>query len=164
MPLVRAILKGIADDRTIDSHRLINSAPLKEFIEQYNRIAAHNDNLPVVTSLTTGEQLKAAVEKMDPDDQVALLYKYSVATQTAESLPTPAPVTVAEDEQIKADARNVRVFMVKAMITMVAVFACIIVGATVAISVKSGVLTDTGVINTIMNTAGQIIRLIISLK
>lgn len=154
MTLVKAILKGISDDRIIGNHIAIAS-PMRDLIEQYNKLAFNNDALPPVLSTSTGEQLKQAVAMLDPEIQVALLHKYSVATKTLDT-----PTLYAEDP-IKADERKFRIYVAKLFVTMIAIMMFVLMGVVIALSVKDGKLANEGVIQTLMETAGEIIKLII---
>jgi hypothetical protein len=155
MILVRAILKGIADDRALDGHLLVAS-PLRDLVEQYNKIALHNDHLPKIIALSTGLQLKEAIHQLDPEEQVALLHKYSVATK---SLDTPDEYS---DESLKTDIKQFRLFAAKALLVLIILITFIMIGATIAIAVKGGTLPNDGVLKTIVSTAGEIIKVIFS--
>lgn len=152
--LVHAILKGIADHRPIDNHISIPS-PLRDLIEQYNKVAINNDNLPNILASSTGADLKKAVGMMDPEIQVAILHKYSVATKT---LDTP---TVYAEDPVRVDERRFRLYVAKLLITGVIVLALIVIGAVIALSVKSGAIANEGLISTIMTTATEIIKVIL---
>jgi hypothetical protein len=150
-------LKGIADDRQIDGHISVAS-PLRDLIEQYNKIAINNDNLPHVLSTSTGAELKKAVGMTDPEVQVVLLYKYSVATKT---LDTP---TIYAEDPVKADERKFRLYVAKVFITGLIVLMLVVIGAVIALSVNSGVLANEGLISTIMTTAAEIIKVMLGSK
>lgn len=155
--LVHAILKGVSDDRQVIAHLSVAS-PLRDLVERYNKIAANDDNLPPVLSSTTGRELKAAISMMEPEDQLVILHKYSLATKTLD-----LPEVYAEDP-VKADERKFRLFVGKAMIIGFVILMLVVVGAVIALSVKSGALANEGLISTIMKTAGEIIKLILSTK
>lgn len=152
--LVHAILKGIADTRTIDAHISIPS-PLRDLIEQYNKIARNDDRLPAILASSTGKELKDAVNLMDPEIQVAMLHKYSIATKT---LDTP---TVYAEDPIKSDERRFRLYVAKVLVTGLIVLMLVVIGAVIALSVKSGALANEGLISTIMTTATEIIKVMI---
>lgn len=154
--LVHAILKGVSDSRPVAD--LSTASPLRDLVERYNRYANHDDNLPRVLSLTTGGELKTAIGMMDPEIQVALLHKYSEATKTLDE-----PTVYAEDP-VKADERKFRLYVARLMITSFVVLMLIVIGAVIALSVKSGELANEGLISTIMETAAEIVKLILSAK
>lgn len=154
MALAAAILKGISDKRQIVGH-LAKPSPFKDLIEQYNAIALKDDDLPLMNERSTGAELKAAIGRVEPELQVTLLYKYSVATKTLDN------PTLYNQDPVKLEERKLRIYLAKLMTTVFAVGFCLIVGAMVAISVKSGDLPNEGVVKSLMSTAGEIIKVIL---
>jgi len=157
MSLVRAILRGIADDRPIDRHISIAS-PLRDLIEQYNKVAITDDNLPPITALSKGSELKEAIDKMDPEIQVKLLHKYSQSTKTLNE-----PTTYAE-EPSKVEERKFKIWVAKIALLFVSILMLVVIGAIIAISVKSGTIANEGLISTIMTAATEIIKVALGSK
>lgn len=155
MTLVRSILKGIADDRALDGHFNVAS-PLRDFVEQYNKIALHDDNLPKITALSTGSQLKEAIALLEPESQLTLLYKYSHATKT---LDTPDQY---REDPAKAELRKMRMFAFKMCVWMLAILSVVMIGLTVVTAVKSGSTSGQGVISTLVSTIGEVLKVILS--
>lgn len=152
MILVRSILKGLADDRALDGH-VATASPVRDLVEQYNKIAIHDDNLPKITALSTGLQLKDSIGLLEPEDQVALLHKYTVAIKSPEK-----PDEYKEDAS-KADVRKMRMFVFKACVVLLAIFVCVMLGVTATVAVKSGTMpNDGGVLKTIVMTTGDILK------
>ena len=156
MALVRAILKGIADDRALDGH-LSAASPLRDLVEQYNKMALHNDHLPKIMNLSSGSQLKNAIALLDPELQVKLLHKYSVATK---SLDQPEEYA----DSIPSEERKFRLFAAKVLLGGIVLIGCIMIGATIAIAVKGGDLPNNGVLEALVTTAGEIIKVIFAAK
>lgn len=155
MTLVHSILKGIADDRALDGH-FHAASPLRDFVEHYNKIALHDDNLPKITALSTGLQLKEAVSLLDAEEQVALLHKYSKATKT---LDTPDEY---REDPAKVEMRKMRMFMFKMCVWFLALLSVIMIGLTVFFAFKHGNMTNEGVFSTLIKTIGEILKVILS--
>lgn len=155
MILVQQILKGIDDDRALDGH-VATASPLRDLVEQYNKFAFHNDHLPKINALSTGSQLKIAVSKADPEFQVALLHKYSVATRTLDT-----PNEYSEDPA-KAEIRKMRMFLFQACVVLLAVITCVMIGITITVAAKNGEVPDGGVLSTLVSTAGEILKTILT--
>lgn len=152
--LVERILRGISDTRVVSDHKPGNS-PLDELVEQYNRKATHVDELPNITPQSTGLELKSAINLMDSEDQILLLYNYLVA---CDELPEPSPLTKeAVDEN---DRRRLQIWLVKGLFVMASAVVCIIAGAVAMIAVRHGQLADNPALIVLMDTAKDIFDVI----
>jgi len=155
MNLAHAILKGIANERSLDGHFHVAS-PLRDLVEQYNKLAMHDDSAVKITALSTGSQLKAAITAMDPEVQVTLLHKYSKATR---NLDTPSEY---REDPAKQELRQMRMFMFKACVFVIGVLFCVTVGVSMSVAAKTGTIPNQNVFSTLISTAGEILKVILS--
>lgn len=138
MSLVQAILKGMSDDEIADSNVVIPT-PVRELMKRYNRIALNDDDLLQITETTTGKELKAAIEMMEPEMQLVLLNTYVHAQRAAIDFTTsqthafefslgqtqlgPAPATPATPTETETpDQRDKRQFRLFAKVSLLFFF------------------------------------------
>jgi hypothetical protein len=157
MMLVQSILKGLRDERALAAHVAVAS-PTRDLVEQYNKIALYDDNLPKITALSTGRQLKEGIEMLDPQDQVTLLHKYSMAIK---SLDTPDEYS---DTMNASEKRQMRLFAFRACVIVLAMITLIMVGVTLTVAVKSNSLPNDSALKGIVSTIGEIVKFILSTK
>ena len=158
MSLQRKILKGIDDQRPVLSHS-DQRGPLNELIEQYMLHAIHNDALPNITNLTTGLELKQALELLDAELELELVKKYSDA-QRAVLFPHLKLASSLPEEPEKADKRKLRHFLIKTAVISGYLF----VGGVMFAAWRSGALGDSKIIGPIMSLASDTAKLIFSIK
>lgn len=150
--LLKAILSGISDEKIVDSHVVIPT-PLRDMIRNYNKIALHDQRMPMVTEETTGAQLKEAIGSLSADDQIALLYAYSEANKKHDAS------AVQSEDPILVEEKKLRVLLTKFFIACLAIFGCMLVGAVVAIAVSMGAFKNFWT-NRLVMTASDIIKFI----
>lgn len=121
--LVTAILRGIDDDERLGSI-LDTAPPLRNLIQAYNKQALAGKNMSVVTTNSTGKDLKDAIEKMDPQEQMLLLKIFSSGV---EDLDNPLP----PQEPLVVNNKQIPDFMIKAIAIIFVVVSCTVVGVTV---------------------------------
>ncbi len=158
MSLQRKILKGIDDHRPVLSHS-DQRGPLNELIEQYMLHAIHNDALPNITNLTTGLELKSALELLDPELELELVKRYSDA-QRAVLYPHLTLAAAVPEAPEKAEGRKLRHFLIKSAVVSSYLF----IGGVLFAAYRGGGLGDSKVIGPIMSLASDAAKLIFSIK
>lgn len=153
MPFIKQLLKSIPDAHVIGEFLSI-SAPVKDLVDGYNKIANEDGNdLVPITEESTGADLKEALEKLDMADQVRLLAAYGEAMKHRDT-----HSLYVEDPE-KRDERQLRIWVVKAFTTFVMFIGTLIIGAVVAMGWRTGVM-DGAIVNGVMSTATEIFKLI----
>lgn len=146
--LAQQILKGIDDGEPVVPLVCVAS-PLGDLIAGYNR--EPQAVLVPITPETTGAQFKAALDSLSPEVLVTLLSKYSIATKTLMT-----PTVYAEDPE-KTENRRQRHWLIKFSAIVAAAMMFIVVGASMAIGYRAGVI-DNAVVQTAMTAATEIFR------
>jgi hypothetical protein len=150
--LAQQILKGIDDDYPL-TPLVCGPSPLGDLIAGYSK-EPEAVTTPVTPQMT-GAQFKEALDKINPESLVTLLAKYSAATK---SLMTP---TVYAEDPEKRDSRRLRHWMMKGAFVVSSTIALIVVGASMAIAYRTGVV-DNALVQTLMTTASDILKLLLS--
>jgi hypothetical protein len=148
--LSQQILKGIEDDQPVIPLVCLRS-PLSDLLDGYRKepeAAAYP-----IGAETTGAEFKAALDRLNPEVLVTLLSKYSIATK---SLLTP---TVYAEDPEKTENRRLRHWLVKFGAITFTSIAFIVVGASMAIAYKAGVV-DNALVQTAMAAATEIFKLV----
>lgn len=156
MSLQRRILKGIDDQRPVLSHSE-KRGPLNELIDQYMIHAIHNDVLPNITNLTTGLELKEALELLDAELELELIKRYS-DSQRAVLYPHLKLATSIPESPDKVAERGLKHFLIKATVMTAYLF----IGGVLFAAYRSGGLGDSKVIGPIMSTVSDVAKLIFS--
>ena len=113
--LSSAILRGVDDAKKL-GFDLQAPSPLRDLVQAYNKKAVGGNILPVITTESTGLELKNAIEMLDPRDQVSLLHKYSNDTG---DLDTP---TTYVDDPDSASKRKMRELAIKTGLFLFIIF------------------------------------------
>lgn len=158
MSLQRRILKGIDDQRPVLSHS-DKRGPLNELIDQYMLHAIHNDALPNITNLTTGLELKQALELLDAELELELIKNYADA-QRAVLFPHLKLATSIPEAPEKAETRKLKHFLIKTAFITLQLF----IGGVLFAAYRAGGLPDSKVIGPIMSTVSDVAKLIFSTK
>jgi hypothetical protein len=95
---------------------------------------------------------------LDPQDQVTLLHKYSMAIK---SLDTPDEYS---DTMNASEKRQMRLFAFRACVIVLAMITLIMVGVTLTVAVKSNSLPNDSALKGIVSTIGEIVKFILSTK
>jgi hypothetical protein len=171
--LLEQILKGIKDDRLLNTHRP-GPSPLNDLIEVYKERSAHDDNLPNLDEYSTGRTLKDGIAAMDADDQVMLLNQYAMATKGLRVPPavkteTPAtsvaPVVATPDTATSGDDPEDKKFKRRALMIVIVTGAlcfAMLFGAVTAIAVRTGRAPSNELVSTFLESATEIAKLIFS--
>jgi hypothetical protein len=156
--LVQRVLKGISDSRAVSDHKP-GRLPLDELVDEYNEKAAHVAELPNIEPTSTGKELKAAIEMMDPEDQVLLLYKY---LERMGDLPHDKKVkTETEEESEERDFTKLKVWLVKAIFLVASAVVLIVVGATAMVAWREGHATDNPAMVALWHTAKEVLTVLV---
>ena len=158
MSLQRKILKGINDQRPVLTHS-DKRGPLNELIDQYMLHAIHNDALPNINNLTTGQELKEALELLEPEVELELIKNYS-DSQRAIFFPHLKPVSSVPEAPEKVDERKLKHFLIKAGFICMNLF----VGGVLFAAYRAGGLPDSKVIGPIMSMVSDVAKVIFSTK
>lgn len=162
MSLQRRILRTIDDAKPVLSHSDQNQ-PLKDLIASYMVHAVHNDQLPNITNLTTGLELKEALELLEPDVELDLLKQYSDGRRAA-LYPHLKPVSSFGESQAAIDERRQRHWMARFFMMTGTVLVLMIAGGVITLGYKAGAMPDSKVFSSIMTTVSDIAKLIFSTK
>lgn len=154
MDYIGKILKGVCDNKKL--HEYPQDSPLRILADTYIKEVVNNSSLPTIDLQSTGGEFKLALSKLDAADKVALLYDYLVGTT-----PTGPLASVLQSADKKADL-NFKRWLAKAAVLVVSSLLFLIVGAMIAISVKSGAVSNNPAFTSIVNTAMEILKLIFS--
>ena len=147
--LTEKVLKGIDDTRPVHMHA-DRSAALKAFLNSYDEQTKLDGTLPVLTPSTSGRELKDAFNMLELEIQLKMLSSY---WNTVHGRNT-------ESEAVR-DERRQRHWMIKAGTIFAGSLALVVVGAMMAIANKNGELPDSAILNGLLKTAGEILKVII---
>jgi hypothetical protein len=162
--LVQRVLKGISDTRAVSDHKP-GRLPLDDLVDEYNEKSAHVAELPTIEPTSTGKELKESIEKMDPEDQVWLLYRY---LQRCDDLPkdhAPKEVkTLDEEEEADLEPRDfarLKIWLIKGIFLVSAAVVLIVVGATAMVAWREGHATDNPAMVALWHTAKEILGVLV---
>lgn len=163
--LVRLVLKGISDARAVSDHKP-GRLPLDDLVDEYNEKSAHVAELPTIEPTSTGQELKECIEKMDPEDQVWLLYRY---LQRCGDLPkdheTKEVKTVEQEEEDagieERDFARLKIWLIKGIFLVSAAVVMIVVGATAMVAWREGHATDNPAMVALWHTAKEILGVLV---
>lgn len=154
MLYISKILKGVADSRILESYA--EDSPVRVLVQKYLTRAEHDATLPAITLASTAGEFKKALSQLPPAEKVTLLYEYLVATSAS----NPIAAVLASSEA--REERKMRHWLIKAAIWLFGPMILLVVGATIAIGVRSGVMSDNPAFSSIVGTAMEILKLIFS--
>jgi hypothetical protein len=157
--LVERVLKGISDTRAVSDHKP-GRLPVDVLVEAYNKKVAHVDELPNMTPLSTGRELKEAILAMDSEDQVELLYVY---LQASGELPGPlpgVPVPKPEVETEDQEDHKLKIFLTKVTILLASAVILIVTGATAMVAVREGHAANNPALVALWHTAKEVLTVI----
>ena len=158
MLYIGKILKGIPDTRKLQEYE--PNTPARILIEKYQHRCEHDATLPVISDQSTGLQFKQAMAELDPAEKVTLLFEYLVATSAASPL---AHLVVNSEERVQArENLKLKHWLIKATVWFLGPVVFLVVGAAIAIAVRTGVAADNPAFNSIISTAMEILKLIFS--
>ncbi len=146
MCLTDQVLLGVSDKRLLTDHQK-GATPLQGLMQAYTLKAARNDNAPNLTDLSTGLDLKSGLQKLEPEDQVELMYGYLVSANRLLS-------TVAEDQ------RKLRNWVVKIFVGVFAAGTLLTFGAVTSIAVRTGAAPSNDLVGGFLDMAGDIAHVI----
>lgn len=181
--MVNTFLEGVVDGSSLlDQGDL--AVALLGLVEAYNTLLLHPDDFVRLAHTATGLELKTAIATLEIPDQARLLgiFRRSLLTPVGRLKPLPVPAkpvtgatplfTVTEPPDTDplptecgvdfeaVEKRKLKTWLIKGTFFLFAPIPCILVGATVAISYKSGALPDSVLASGIMSTATEIVKLI----
>lgn len=151
MALLNQVLEGVSDSRLLNDHRE-GPSPLRSLIKAYTEKAAHNDNAPNLTDQSTGHDLKLGISKLEPEDQMILLYDYLVGCKR---------IIPPECESEKED-RKLRHTAIRWVIATFCLMGMMLFGAVTSIAVHRGIAPSNEVVSTFLETAGEVAEFIFS--
>jgi hypothetical protein len=161
--LVQRVLKGISDTRAVSDHKP-GRLPLDDLVDEYNEKSARVAELPTIEPSSTGKQLKDAIDMMDPEDQVWLLYRY---LQRCDDLPKDRPaqeVKELKEEESEIESRDfqrLKIWLIKAAFLVSAAVVLIVVGATAMVAWREGHATDNPAMSVLWHTAKEILGVLV---
>jgi hypothetical protein len=183
--LVRAILRGIADEIAIVTH-IFKPSPLTNLVNKHNAIANNDDRLKKIYPETTGKELKELIALHEPETQIELLYGYIVDTRkihaikidenNACELPTAdttdsansfvkesTPIDKSNDDYDKNadDDREIKLYLIKTLVTIVVSTLSVILLGIFIYSLETNTLPNNEIIKAIFTTMVDIIKLIV---
>lgn len=182
MKLVQTILRDVVEDKILlDQGDL--AVALLGLAEAFNTVAGELPGFVEITHQSTGKDLKGAILSLPLKHQMPLLHLFSQTVASVVTRPAPLEITAGEptlgpipqvcepaapwdgiDRRRKhleeEEKRKLKTWLIKATFIFIAPIPCILVGAVVAIGVRSGTVPDGPVVNSIMSTATEILKLI----
>jgi hypothetical protein len=168
MRLVNAVLRDLDDRKTVaDQGDAV--LPLLAMADAYNSVAKAKPQFKEVTENTNLHDFKTAVAKLRVKDKVAVLQIYRESARVVGLFTSRAP---AEDlqtpserlAQMEAEERiRFRSLAKRVVLFLFAPIPPIIAGAMAAISWYKGVGMDSAVINSIVLTATEVLKLIFTI-
>ncbi|BDD79593.1 hypothetical protein [Burkholderia phage FLC9] len=162
--LVQRVLKGISDTRAVSDHKP-GRLPLDDLVDEYNEKSARVAELPTIEPTSTGKELKDAIDMMDPEDQVWLLYRY---LQRCDDLPkdreTAKEVKELKEEESEIETRDLqrlKIWLIKGSFIIAAAVVLIVVGATAMVAWREGHATDNPAMSVLWHTAKEILSVLV---
>lgn len=152
MLYISKILKGMPDSRLLETYAA--DAPARVLMDKYVAHAQHDATLAVITLQSTCGELKKALSQLPPAEKITLLYEYLVST----SINSPIASAMLSSEA--REQRKMKYWLVKSAVWMLGPIIFLVVGAAIAIGVRTGVMTDNPAFNSIISTAMEILKLI----
>lgn len=147
------VFANIPNDRTV----VVKSptSALAKLIARYTESAKDKDFAPDVKDTWTGSDLKAAMAVLPTEDQVRIAYFYCIDTGLLEQ------ETVVVDPEKELDMENRRLYMslIKWGFILAAIFAAVIVGATLAYAFRSDSNEGFEGIRVLLSTAAEIAKI-----
>lgn len=153
--LIEQILQGVEDDQKIKDILDIGKSPLSDLVEEYKDFQSTHSDLHPIDDNTTGREFKDSVSEMPPVDLIKMLNRYT------ESVKTIRNPSVYEDPKVR-DERRLRHWVIKVLVSVMAVVICMMAGVIVTMGVWKGVLPDTSILSSLMEMATEILKLIFS--
>jgi len=184
---VNVMFRGVSDTETIESLIAV-SEPLQRLVQKHNRIAFTNNNIDNITKDFTGAQLKAELEKHDPETLIGLLNEYISVTkivinsessekknveveieQRKDAPNHPEEIIVVEKKYTEfdndglrsTDKKHLKVYLIKTAINLCAAAALMLLGTVSYISWTSKKLPDTEIFDVLFKTSSEIIKFLI---
>lgn len=157
MGLLLQVLKAIDDNKTI-SERLGKSEALRKLVDEYTVHQDQDASLPTLTNLTTGRELKSALDMLPPEHQLSILTNYFHKVHGS------SPPGQIVETPVQIEERKLRHWFVKFATAAIAAILLIMVGAVVSVIIKTGTLPNASIFTSIMTTATEILKLIFSTK
>lgn len=149
--LVANVLKTIPDESSV-VEIIASSQPAADLVKAYRELSINIDEAPVLNDIDTGAKLKEYIELLDSGYQVDLLAVFRNRLRPKQVLEDPEAV----------EKRKLRTWLIKAGFICASVFMVAVLGATVALGYKQGVMPDSSVLTGFINTAGEVLKLIFS--
>lgn len=157
--MVDDLLSSIKDEILVED---TTSVALQNLYEAYLRIQEAAELEVQLGDNPTGKELKEAVRHLPAELKLRLLNKYVEDQKTAMGLTvgeTPVEGPKSPIDRIWED-RPLRRFIVKTLVVGVVGFIFVLLGVVVSIGYFTGKFTDGVLINTLLNTAIEVIKLI----
>ena len=152
MDYIGKILKGVCDNKKL--HEYPQDSALRILVDAYVKESVRNAALPAIDLQSTGGEFKLAFSRMEAAEKVTLMYNYLV--NIAADSPLAEILTKADEKE----DRHFRRWLIKSAVYLLGSLVFLIVGATIAIGVKTGVVSDNPAFASIVNTAMEILKLI----
>lgn len=134
-----------------------------DIAKRVNAIPNDGTQRAVMTPDTTGQELKDTVTALPAQYQLEVLQSLlSVRPRpVAPTCPTPAPAAAITPEQLDAiEDKKFRRWVLKAIVVVMCCMGLMLVGAVVAVAIRSGQLPDTSVLGGWYSFAQEIAKLI----
>lgn len=166
MRVVESILHRIKDNEPLVDQIAVHES-VAELVKAYNKLSmAHNlegrESMYIVTGETFGSDLKRYIHHLPENEQIKLLDRYLLhfVDVAGAEVPPPLPITTAEQEAVR-DERRLKHWVFKIAVLAGLFFFFLLMGAIVAILAHEKT-TDNALIKTLMETAGEVIKLLFS--
>ncbi|WP_144106746.1 hypothetical protein [Paraburkholderia sp. BCC1886] len=155
--LVDSILCGIDDESLLD-RQIAGPSPLTEVVLAYRALSVPRLDLRNLDARSTGRDLKDAIKSLDPEQQVAILARYSKATK---DLTTPNEY---DPKVLKEKTKSLQRQIYWLGGAFVFFLFAVMIGLVLATAVHMGVLSSGQALSGMLDTAKQIVELWLDLK
>lgn len=166
MRIVQAMLREVADDVQLQ-HQGDLTLPLLGLAESYNKHAKRSDDFFEITEQSTGRELKIALAGVPLRNKLVLLYLYKdhcqrllCARSSHHAVKLDSSQLARLEELEREEQIKFRALVRRTLLVVVAPLPPLVAGAMVTIAVHKGLLADSGLADTLIATAAEILKLI----
>lgn len=157
--MVDDLLSGIKDDVDLEE---TSNQPILNLYEAYLELQDKFDLERRLPNEPKGSDLKTAVRSLPSDLKLRLINQYVADIRIATEMPLSEEVTGTPKSAVDRiwEDRPLRRWIVKVLIISVIAFFFVLVGTVLTIGYLTGKITDGTFINTLMNTAVEVLKII----
>lgn len=153
--MVNDILSDIKDSVLLTE--LKTEDPAYDLYQEYLLVADSYEKSVKLTDTATGADLKAAIDSLPSKEKLRLLHLYA----ESDKVETETKHTSTKDSVVEKvwNDTYLRRFIIKTLIGTVVFLIIISIGAALAVAFMTGKISDGVIINSIMDTAIEIVKM-----